>query len=282
MLTFARELWNRIETIHAVTYFSPRTADAARALGLKGFWRAYFAFRAAPLGRCNPAVVEAAFFGFSPAMVRKAIPSIWETTTPEDCNRARATAAAHALRDVSVHIDVDEFVLTTLRSACATGSPGARPMFAANRELPMPSDPVAELWQLCTTLREHRGDGHLAALTSAGLDAPQAAALFVADKYLPRSLLQDNRGWSDNDWDNAVAALCAKGLLDDAGITGRGRTVRLEIETITDRLATAPFADLTDASRNRLLDALAPTVSEITDAGLIPYPNPMGLPAFEG
>ena len=280
MPTFARELWSRIETIHAVIYFSPRTGEAAKALGLKGFWRGYFAFRAAPLGCCSPAVVEAAFFGFSPTMVRKAIPSIWDTATPEDCIEARAVAAASALRDTSVNVAVDDFVRTALRTACANGNPGARPLFAANRELPAPPDPVAELWQLCTTLREHRGDGHLAALTSAGLDAPQAAALFVADNDLPTSLLQEHRGWSDSEWVMATAALLAKGLLTDAAITDRGRAVRREIETITDRLADAPFADLDDTSRDRLLAALAPIASDITNSGLIPYPNPMGLPAF--
>jgi len=281
MPAFARELWHRIETIHAVTYFSPKTREAAKALGLRGFWRGYFAFRAAPLGHCGPAVVEAAFFGFSPAMVRKAIPSLWDLATPEDCIQARTDAAADALRESSPRLPVDSFVLAALRTACARGNPGARALFAANRDVRTPRDPVAELWQLCTTLREHRGDGHLAALTCAGLDAPQAAALFVADNDLPTSLLQDNRGWSDDDWAAAVAALRGKGLLAGDAITDRGRAVRHEVETVTDRLADAPFGGLDDAARGRLLDGLAPIATDVSAAGVIPYPNPMGLPPFE-
>lgn len=45
-----RELWQRVETIHAVTYFAPESHAAAKAAGLKGFWMGYFGFRAAPLG----------------------------------------------------------------------------------------------------------------------------------------------------------------------------------------------------------------------------------------
>lgn len=39
-----------------------------------------------------------------------------------------------------------------------------RPLAAANSALPVEPDPYRRLWQAATTLREHRGDGHVIAL----------------------------------------------------------------------------------------------------------------------
>ena len=44
----ARRLWQHVEPVHAVTYFAPEVADALAATGLSGWWRGYFAARAAP------------------------------------------------------------------------------------------------------------------------------------------------------------------------------------------------------------------------------------------
>jgi hypothetical protein len=60
----ARQTWHGLETINAVTYFSPECLRASEDLGLKGFWMGYFANRAAPLGAVGPELVEATFFRF--------------------------------------------------------------------------------------------------------------------------------------------------------------------------------------------------------------------------
>lgn len=80
----ARSLWHPLETINAVTYFSPECRDASVRLGLKGFWMGYFACRAAPLGAVDPGVVEATFFNFHPDRVRRALPDAWSLAHPED------------------------------------------------------------------------------------------------------------------------------------------------------------------------------------------------------
>ncbi len=75
-------MWTLFEPIHAVTYFTPEARSAYEQAGLRGFWRGYFAGRAAPLGagRAAPlgaasaAVVTASFFNFAPAFVARAIP----------------------------------------------------------------------------------------------------------------------------------------------------------------------------------------------------------------
>src|SRR6266516_1365278 len=70
----ARRVWASLETLHDVIYFADGVRPAGIALGLRGFWMTYFAFRAAPLGAVPAAPVIAAFGGFHPAMVAKALP----------------------------------------------------------------------------------------------------------------------------------------------------------------------------------------------------------------
>ena len=61
-------MWTLFEPVHAVTYFAPEARSAFEDAGLRGFWRGYFAGRAAPLGPASAAVVGASFFNY-PAMV---------------------------------------------------------------------------------------------------------------------------------------------------------------------------------------------------------------------
>ena len=43
----ARQLYDRFEAIHAVTYFAPEARAAMDDLGYRGFWMGYFAARSA-------------------------------------------------------------------------------------------------------------------------------------------------------------------------------------------------------------------------------------------
>ncbi len=71
-----RQLGQLIETVHAVVYFAPEPRERYSNLGLRGYWRGYFASRAAALGAVGPEIVTALFAGFAPAMVARAIPSV--------------------------------------------------------------------------------------------------------------------------------------------------------------------------------------------------------------
>jgi hypothetical protein len=102
MTALARRLHHVLEPIHAVTYFAPTCRQAADELGPRGFWMGYFAFRAAPLGAVEPGPVVAAFSGFAPSMVHRALPDAWSITTPASCLEARSASAAAALREVGV------------------------------------------------------------------------------------------------------------------------------------------------------------------------------------
>ena len=83
----ARSMWTLFEPVHAVTYFAAEARSAYEQAGLRGFWRGYFAGRAAPLGVTGTggaAVVAASFFNFAPAFVARAIPGVWELITPQE------------------------------------------------------------------------------------------------------------------------------------------------------------------------------------------------------
>ena len=275
----ARQLWHLLETVHAVTYFSPTCRDAHAELGFKGFWMGYFATRSAPLGEVPPEVVAAAFYGFHPAMVARALPDAWTHATPAAAVDGRADAAAVALRELVEPIDaVAEDIVTILDPAVETAELAGRPLAAANVAIGPLEDPVADLWQVTTTLREQRGDGHVAVLVAEGVGGCESHVLFAAAEELGPELYLEARGWPREDWDDAVGVLTAAGLVEDGRLTDRGGRLRAHVEQRTDELAAAPYAALRPERRAQLVDLLVPVVGSIVEAGVIRYPNPMGLP----
>ncbi|HEX6166150.1 MAG TPA: hypothetical protein VFZ30_05170 [Acidimicrobiales bacterium] len=280
--TLARTAWHHLEAVNAVTYFAPECREAPVRLGLKGFWMGYFACRAAPLGPVGPGVVEATFYNFHPARVRRAIPDAWDYATPAAVLDTRAAAAAAALRRLLPDGEAEQLAAATVAPLAAVvdgAEPAGRPLFAANRDVPRPDDPVADLWQLATTLREHRGDGHVALLTGACLDGCEVHVLVAACEGTDPELFLLSRGWSRAEWDGARARLAARGLVtDDGSATAAGQARRGEIERHTDELALVPYAGLGAGGVERLVGVLGPAAGRIAAAGEIAYPNPMGLP----
>lgn len=278
---FARALWHAVETIHAVTYFAEESTQASAAAGVRGFWRTYFGFRAAPLGACSSAVVTATFFGFSPDMVQRAVPAAWDLLPPEAYLDLRATSAAVALRRLVPSIEDQVSASRTLEvldSANSSCDPAGRPLFAGNLAVSPPADRVERLWQHCTTMREFRGDGHVAALTKAGLTATEALCLFAADNAVPLQVFEKSRGWSADDLALARARLEDRDVIDEGGVTSSGRRLRQDVERTTDELAAASTLHLDSIQREALMATLSPIALTIATSGLIPYPNPIGLP----
>jgi hypothetical protein len=280
MIHPARRLWRSLEPLHAVTYFAPECEQAMKDLGLKGFWMGYFAGRGAPLGACGPGVIEATFYNFDVDRVRRAIPDAWRFAEPTAVLEARATAAATVLRRLVPGIEAEApRVVPLLTSAVRSARPDGRPLFAANQQLPLPDDPVAALWQCATSLREHRGDGHVAALLTADISGVEAHQLVVGAGAITDERLQMARGFDDDSWAAAKARLAARGLLDDAGkLTHAGWAEVERIEALTDDLALQPYIDgLTEAGFDLLPGLLRPLARAVTTADTIPFPNPIGL-----
>jgi len=277
----ARRLWAALEPLHDVVYFADGVRPAGIALGLRGFWMTYFAFRAAPLGPVPAAPVIAAFAGFHPAMVAKALPDAWSRTTPAACIEARAAVSTATLREVGVDPQACERAAGLLGPVAAAADPTGRPLFAANAALAPPSDPVGRLWQLATTLREHRGDGHIAALVSEGISGLEAHLLQVADGRFPDALIRQVRGWPAEDWAAAAQALHGRGLLTASGspgLTPVGHAVLEAIEARTDERAwTGGLSLLGEQGAEQVLALLQPSVRAVIASGIMPEINPTGL-----
>src|SRR5579875_1493474 len=206
----ARVMWTLYEPLHAVTYFAPAGRAAFEEAGLRGFWRGYFAGRAAPLGPAGAAVVCASFYNFAPAMVARALPGVWELITPGAALQARLTGAAGALRELLAGQErAAERAAELLEQITGTLDCAGRVLGAANTALPAPGDPLARLWQAATVLREHRGDGHFAALLAADIDGCEALVLRCG-LDLRREDIQPVRGWTDEQWDGARARLAGR------------------------------------------------------------------------
>jgi hypothetical protein len=281
----ARRLWRAGEPYHAVTYFAPEIVEAGKGVGLAGFWMTYFAGRSAPMGEVAAPVVTAAFYNFAPAMVARAIPEAWSRAAPAAVLEAVLGGVEAALQRLlgeqltSVEVSLAAAIAREAAEAAVTAG---RPLAAAWAAVPWPDSPSMQLWLALSVLREHRGDGHVAALVAADLDGCEAHLTLVAAGRSTRETQQRARGWTDEDWDAAASRLVHRGWLDGAGgLTATGRAARDEIEHTTDRLATVPWQAVGTERAERLRSLLEPLRDEIDRAALIPYPNPMGLPGAE-
>ncbi|HEU4422214.1 MAG TPA: hypothetical protein VFR67_06695 [Pilimelia sp.] len=292
-------MWTLFEPIHAVTYFTPEAREAFEEAGLRGFWRGYFAGRAAPLGAIGTAPVVASFFMFAPPMVARAVPDVWSRADPQLVLAARSAGASVALRRLlggpadgggsggsgsdgggaagpaAANGAVEE-AADLLESATEDLDCAGRVLGAANAALPRPTDPYARLWQFTTLLREHRGDGHVAALVAAGVTGCEAV-VWRAALDIPRATMQPSRGWTDGQWQAATGRLAERGWLDAEGApTAAGRARYAEVEEATDLTAEAPWRRLGPAAVTRLAAVMRPLT--LACAAAMPYPNPIGLP----
>ncbi len=119
------------------------------------------------------------------------------------------------------------------------------------------------MWHDCTVLREHRGDGYLVAVASAGLVSPKPH-LLNGEQVDARQ--QQYRGWDDDAWQRAA---------------DRVRSYEgLGIEPLTDRLAAPAYDALDEFERHALAELLEPLARDASDQ--LPYPNAMGLPPLWG
>jgi hypothetical protein len=265
----ARRLWHLFEPVHAVTYFAPASRAATEARGIKGFWSGYVVLRAAPLGAVPAAVVTAAFFGFNPTRAERALPSV---ITPGEALALRAAAAAEALRALGIG-DAEELadLLWVAARSCDTAG---RVLGAANQVLPRPDDPVEALWQATTTLREHRGDGHIAALVAHGIGPVEALQLKAATGEVPAEPLRLGRAWSSDEWAAGLHALTERGLMADGLLTPPGTALRQAVEDATDAAAGGPWQWI---DVERVDELLLPLATAVVQSGMVPMPNPVGV-----
>jgi hypothetical protein len=163
------------------------------------------------------------------------------------------------------------------RHAAETASTAGRPLAAANADLPWADEPHVQLWQAATILREQRGDGHIAALQTAGLDPCEALVSHAAVGAAPVAVFA-SRGWTDQEWTAARDRLVDRGWMDPDGVaTDRGRDGRRDVERHTDMLAAAPWRELGPATTRRLAQLTAPVTQAVARSGLLPRQSTLGL-----
>jgi hypothetical protein len=266
----ARRLFPLVGTLHEVAY-SDRPFEEFRPLGVRNYWDYYFASRGAPLGLAPAEVVHAAFYNFGPGEVARHIPYVWQLMTPEQALAARERGCAAALRgrlgDLADSPGVVRAAELAERAAYSAPTEG-RVLYAGLRALTPPEEPVARLWHASTLLREHRGDGHIAALVAEGVGGLEAHMLLAIDwgmepekfgriHHLPKPLLAE-----------VLGGLQERGLVTGTKeFTEAGRATKDRVEALTDELAAPAYDALTGAEVEELVTLLEPMKAAVDTSG---------------
>lgn len=265
-----------LETLHAFVYFAPETEKQLVGAGLRPGRMAYFGGRSAAMGRVGAGVVAAGFYNFNPELVARHIPAAWGLADPAVVLTARLAAADAALRrmlgnEAVESAEVAEAAELARRAAEACPCEG-RPLAAAHRDLAWPDEPHLMLWHAMSILREHRGDGHLAVLLGAELSGLEALVVHTATgRGFVQAFAMASRGWSQEQWDGAVAGLADRGILTaDGELTDEGAALRRGLEAETSRLGHAPWAALGADGAARLAEIGGGLVRTLVAAGCFP------------
>jgi Helix-turn-helix family len=224
-------------------------------------------------------VVTAIFYNFAPERVAKALPAAWQIAGPEAALQARQDSAVAALRRYGLSVDENVTTAAELAARAVQQAPlDGRPLFAANRALPWPDDPLAALWHAATLLREHRGDAHVALLSAAGVSGRECNVLQAAAGLIPRDYIARTRDYDDATWRHHEEQLAGRGLLNDDGtLTEAGRELKDAIESTTDALALSALDALSDEEVEALFQALTPITRAVVAGGDVPAVTPMNL-----
>jgi hypothetical protein len=274
--SLARSAHNATNVLHSLIYFAPEAEQQFTGVGLKPGQMCYFAGRAAPMGAVGSGVVTATFYNFSPRLVAQAIPEAWELASPAAVIGVRFAAVDAALTRLlgpEVIASDDMITLAALvRDAASACTPEGRPLYAAHADLDWPDAPHLVMWHALTLLREHRGDGHIAALSSAGLSGIEALVTHSASgKGFLAAFARASRGWSQQEWDATVSELVAGGLLEDeCALTEAGQALRAQIEEDTDRMAAAPWEYLGEQRTEEVVRIGKAMSRSVLKAGAIP------------
>ena len=279
--SLARRLWNAVEPIHATVYFDAAPSAELKAAGIRGGWMCYFAGRFAPLGALGPGPAAAMAYGFAPAMVARALPDAWRFTPPDVVLEVCSSGAGAALRRHLVDFDgsdIDELNALLAEAVLGCRYEG-RPLGAGWLDVDKAGDRFVDLWLGTTVLREHRGDGHVLAAVAAGLRGLDAIVTHAATGAVTRDLMQRNRGWTDDEWEESERRLQARGILDiDGRLTKSGGQLRRQVEETTDRLASGPVERLGPTGVERLIELATPLSRHVIDSGVVPMPYGVGVP----
>lgn len=228
----ARRLRDAYEPIAMHAVWSRQTNEALAALGLN-FLTGYAWGRGSGMGEPAPAVVAAAFAVFEPAAISGLYEEGRGKVARAELVEARDRATTESLEAVLKGADVTGVVAVLRRGIDAADAAG-RPLFAGLASQPWPESPVGQLWRACDLIREHRGDGHVAACISAGLGPVGMNILTELWLGMPLFSYSATRAWPEEALQATAEELRAAGLMEGDQLTTAGRRLRDTIEVETD------------------------------------------------
>ncbi|MBW0106956.1 hypothetical protein, partial [Pseudonocardia sp. KRD291] len=275
----ARALRDALEPVAMHAVWSSRVGEALAAHG-HDFFTAYVTGRGAALGDVPGALVAATFAVFEPGFLAGAWDSgrallplhrLQDLRDAETAASMRQTLGAAETSDTAgaVETEVAATAAALERAVDAVDGTG-RPLFAALRARPRLSDPFGRLWRAADLVREHRGDGHVAASVAAGLDPVRMGILSELWVGYPLGEYSGTRAWPQEAADAAVRRLTDDGLVTGSGtgttLTDAGRRFRDGIEDRTDDTQAGLLESLGDDLRT-VTEALARFSQRCVEAG---------------
>jgi Helix-turn-helix family len=265
----ARRLRNLVEPIAAGVYFAPEAQQRYEEQGLN-YFEGYFCSRGACLGKAPWSVICAAFGAFKPAVVEQAVTGGWSKTDPEPLLDARLAGATEQLTRLLGEPGPEVKEATEILVSLTDGvDPSGRMLYSGLSVLPVPDTPMGRLWRAADLVREHRGDGHIAAWVSC-TDSCEITVLTELTWGLQPGAYVFTRGWNEEEVDAARERLRARGLLDgDNQLTEAGEKFRAEIEHDTDLAEREVIGRLGDRA-DELFSLMQPMAKTIVDGGGYP------------
>ncbi len=250
----ARRLRDALEPVATIGWWSREASAAVNALG-HDFFDGYVWGRAAALGAdVSPTVVAAAFGAFEPAMLTAVYAQGRSTSSCHDVLAARSSGASEGLAAATAGVEIAAIAWLGDRLLAALGSlDGAgRPLFAGLRALPVPDSAHGRAWRAAELVREHRGDGHVAATVASGFDTVEMNVLTEVWLEYRVGEYSASRAFTSERIEAAAMRLRGAGLLDESGrLTAAGRSARDDVEAVTD------------GSQRALVDALGDDLDEV-------------------
>ena len=132
-------------------------------------------------------------------------------------------------------------------------------MYAALRALTIPDDVAGRLFHAASLLREHRGDGHIAALMVEGIGRLEAHVLFALDMGMPAEKFGRIHHLRAAQLAGVIDAMRDRGLIGEDGLLSQsGRAVKQRVEALTDDLAAKPYEGLDPHELDELMVSLEP------------------------
>jgi hypothetical protein len=246
-LPIARRIWDAVEPIAANVYFAPEAHRAYQSIGFDGPSRvaggieypngvAYFTSRGACLGpNVDGHLVASAFGVFKLPVVVAAVAEGWRRTDQATMLAARQDGAVGSLqRILGEQPEGLQWATDVLHRMALAATTEGRALFSGLLSLGIPAEPMAAFWRVTDLVREHRGDGHIAAWVGADLDATEIGLLTDPWRGQPLRSWVRSRGWTDDELEAACDRLRVRGYLAGDELTDAGRALREQVEQATD------------------------------------------------